>query len=273
MQNWLNDPFVQSAVLPFLVALVVALLLGRIAPRWSGLALVCGVLVAVQVMGIDMARLDSTTKIILLGVAATAFGLVRDRFAGDRGWIPVALFFVGAAAITWVIWPVLFRRDGAPFWYLLAGGVAYSGWMWAASESVRDDVQRCAVTAVAVGTATALCVVLGASAKLGQLGGAVAAAGGAYLAVAMVNPALAGGSVMALPATAFGALLGYAALVYAKLPWYCLPAIALVPMLARVPLPSGLSRWWRACIILVAVAPAVIVAVVLAWHGAGPPPL
>ena len=74
MQNWLNDPFVQSAVLPFLVALVAALLLGRIEPRWSGLALVCGVLVAVQVMGIDLARLDSTTKIVLLGVAATAFG-------------------------------------------------------------------------------------------------------------------------------------------------------------------------------------------------------
>jgi len=273
MQNWLNDPFVQSAVLPFLVALVVTLLLGRIAPRWSGLALVCGVLVAVQVMGIDLARLDSTTKIVLLGVAAAVLGLLRDRFADDRGWIPVALFLLGAAAITWVIWPVLVRREGAPFWSLLAGAVAYVGWMWAASEFVRDDIHRCAVTAVAVGTATALCVVLGASAKLGQLGGAAAAAGGAYLAVSMVNRSLAGGSVMALPATAFGGLLGYAALLYAKLPWYCLPAIALIPVLARVPLSSGLSRWWRTCIVLAAVAPAVIVAVVLAWHGAGPPPL
>jgi hypothetical protein len=273
MQNWLNDPFVQSAVLPFLVALVVALLLGRIAPRWTGLALVFGVMATVQVMGIDVAHLDSTTKIVLLGVVAAAFGIARDRFSVERSWIPVALFVVGAVAITWVIWPVLLRRDGAPFWYLLAGAVTYAGWMWAASEFVRHDVHRCAVNAVAVGTATALCVLLGASAKLGQLGGAVAAAGGAYLVVAMVNPALACGSVMALPTTAFGALLGYAALVYARLPWYCLPAIALIPVLARVPLPSGLSRWWRTCIILVAVTPAVIVAVVLAWRGAGPPPL
>lgn len=273
MQNWLNDPFVQSAVLPFLGALVVTALLGRIAPRWSGLALVCGVLVTVQVMNLDMARLDSTTKIVLLGVAAAVLGLVRDRVASGRGWIPAAIFLVGAAAIAWVIWPVLMRREGLAFWYLLAGAVVYSGWMWAASELVRDDVQRCAVTAVAVGTATALCVVLGASAKLGQLGGAVAAAGGAYLAVALVKPSLAGGSVMGLPATAFGALLGYAALVYAKLPWYCLPPIALIPALARVPVPSGLSRWWRVCILLAAVAPAVIVAVVLAWRGAGPPPL
>jgi len=273
MQNWFDDPFVQSAVLPFLVALVVAVVLGRVAPRWGGLALVCGVLVTVQVMNLDMARLDSTTKIVLLGVAAAVLGLVRDRFAAERGWLPAVFFLVGAVAITWVTWPVLLRREGAPFWYLLAGAVAYVGWMWAASEFVRDDVHRCAVTAVAVGTATALCVVLGASAKLGQLGGAAAAAGGAYLAVALVNPSLAGGSVIALPATALGGLLGYAALVYARLPWYCLPAIALVPILARVPLPSGMSRWWRACILLATVSPAVIVAVVLAWRGAGPPPL
>ena len=84
-----------------------------------------------------------------------------------------------------------------------------------------------------------LCATAGASALLGQLGIALAAAtAGLFLtwvlAGSSVGEGKAGGPLLALPYLLPAVLIGLAASLFARLPWY-----ALIP-LAAIPLAAGL---------------------------------
>jgi hypothetical protein len=275
MDDWLSNPVVQAALVPFVVSMLGTALFMRVAPRWSGLGLILGFGAAMWlILGLELSPLTSTRKIAVLGLLAGVTGVLLDLLQPRRAWTAAVLFAGGAIAIVWVIWPVLSRREGIEMWTLTLGAVAYVGSLSAVSEILRGDSLRAGSAALMLGLASSLAAVLGASAILGQFGGAVAAASGAYLCLAVLRRVPFAGYNLALPAGLVCALIGYSATVYAKLPWYSLPVIATIPFLAAwMPVPFRSPRWFQSIIILAALSPAVVMAVFLAWRGAGPAPL
>jgi len=115
MDDLLNNPLFQSAVLPFVVSLVVALILRPHGWFWAGLSAVAGFAATVYLLtDFQFFPLRSHRKILLLGTAAIVLGLLLDILPWRR-IAPGLLFVTGVAAALWLVWP-LFR--------------SYDGWQW-----------------------------------------------------------------------------------------------------------------------------------------------
>lgn len=301
MQTLLENPAVQAAAAPFLVALVLAFILRRWQPVWQGLALMAGVLVTVWLTtGLSFQPLTSTRKIILCSLGLPFLALLFDgigRSAGGRvaSMFPslVAAPLLASAAI-WVAWPVLSRQHGWAFW-VMAGQVAVYAMVIAgallsllpgrsqAAESERKKAQQLvaarfaqqggAILALAMGTGAA--AVIGASALYGQLAFAVAASTGALLLATLLlwqrEEGMTDLQSMALLAAAVPlGLLGAAASIYAKLPATALLFLACVPLLVRLPLIPALNPWIRLTLSTLLAAVPVGPALWLTWRAAGP---
>ena len=80
-------------------------------------------------------------------------------------------------------------------------------------------------------------------------------------------------STILLTAGLLSGLIGIGGHVYAKVPWYSLALLALVPVCARVPPISQWPRWLQALVlIMLASAPAGL-AVWMVWRVAGGVPI
>jgi len=274
MQALLTNPAVQSGIIPFVVALLVGLLGRRLGWCWAGLAILAGFAATVLVtVGFQFQPWTSTRKIIALGFGAAVLGILLDLSPWGRRWLPFVLLLVAAAAVAWLIWPVLQRREGLDAWALGVGSILYGGWCAVAMESLRTKPIHAVTAAVALGFGTGAVTLLGASALLGQMGLALGAAAGALALLVTFMRATQIGSLAVLTAGALLGLIGVSGHVYAKVPWYSLMLLALVPVCARVPLSSQWPRWLQALVaLLLAGAPAGI-AVWLVWRVAGGVPL
>jgi len=274
MQDLLTNPAVQSGIIPFIAALLVGLLGKRLGWYWAGLALLVGFVATVYVtVGFQFQPWTSTRKIIALGFAATVFGGLLDIYPWSRRWLPAVLLIVAAATVWWLIWPVLQRREGLDAWLLGVGSLLYGGWCAAAMESLRSRPVHAVAAVVALGFGTGAVTLLGASALLGQLGLALGAAAVALglLVTFMRNTEI--GSLAMLPAGVLLGLIGVSGHVYAKVPWYSLALLALVPVCARVPLSPQWPRWLQALSALLLVGAPAGIAAWLVWRVAGGVPL
>lgn len=274
MHELLQNPAVQAGIIPFGAALILGLIVHRLGWYWAGLALMAGFVATVYVVaGFQFQPWTSTRKIIALGLGAGGLGLLLDMYPWSRRWLPVVLFILAGAAVLWVGWPVLKRREGMELWSLGIGSVLFSGWCTVTMESLRSKPVQASSAVVAMGFGTGAVVLLGASALLGQLGISLGAAAGAlWLLVALSRKTQLGSTAM-LPAGLLCALIGIGGHVYAKAPWYSLALLALVPVCVRVPPPVQWSRWLQLFVpIILASAPAAI-AVWLVWRVAGGVPL
>ena len=111
---------------------------------------------------------------------------------------------------------------------------------------------------------------LGASALRGQLGLAVGAACGAYLLIQMVSgQKLPCGRTYTLALSLLSGLIAAATLLLAKLPWYCLPVLASIPLAAYIPVPERLALWLQAIIASLFTGAVAAAAIVLMWREAG----
>jgi hypothetical protein len=303
MQTLLENPAVQAAAAPFLVALVLAFILRRWQPVWQGLALMAGVLVAVWLTtGLSFQPLTSTRKIILCSLGLPFLALLFDGIGRSaRGRVAAMLPSLVAApllasAAIWVAWPVLSRQHGWAFW-AMAGQVAVYAMViaWAllsllpgrsqAAESERNNAQQLvtarfaqqggAILALAMGTGAA--AVIGASALYGQLAFAVAASTGALLLATLLlwqwqgEEGMTDLQSMALLAAAVPlGLLGAAASIYAKLPATALLFLACAPLVVRLPLIPVVNPWIRLTLSTLLAAVPVGPALWLTWRAAGP---
>jgi hypothetical protein len=273
MSAWLNHPAVQSAAIPFVVAFVVAWLLRPHGGALAGLgwAIACGVAVYL-IAGFQWSPLTSTRKIIVAGAAAVVLGLLVEfglRGRPARYWL-LALF--GAGTALWLIWPLVLNKHGRELWLFAVPAAAYAAWMVAGLESLNSRPVNLVAGSLALSAATAFSALLGASALLGQLGGAVAAAAGAYAVVFLASGEFEPRSVFSTPVAASSALIGLAAMAYAKLPWTALAALAAIPLLAQLPLPRSWGVLPRGLLALLYTVPAAAIAVALTWRVTGPPP-
>jgi hypothetical protein len=273
MDDLINDPLFQSAALPFVVSLVVALILRPHGWVWAGLAAIAGFAATVYLLtGFEFFPLRSDRKILLLGAGAVVVGLLFDLLPWRRV-APGVLFVAAAAAALWLVWPRFRFIEG---WHLLALAIAgplYAGWMVASCETLRQQSLQADSVIFSLALGTGISALLGATALYGQLGGGIAAAVGARLLLHLLNKPVAAGSIMLVPLVTVSSLLGLGAVVYARLPWYILMVLALIPLMIRVPLPASMPRWLLTVLTgLVALVPAGL-AIFLTWRETGAPPI
>jgi hypothetical protein len=274
MHALFENPAFQAGIVPFGIALLLGLILRRLGWYWMGLALTAGFAATVYlVAGFQFQPWTSTRKIIALGLAAAGLGLLLDIYPWSRRWLSVVVFIMVGAAVLWLIWPVLQHRQGMEFWLLSVGSLLFGGWCAAAMESLRAKPAQAVGAVVALGFGTGVVVLFGASALLGELALAIGAAAGAFwLLVAFTRKAELGSLAM-LPAGVLTGLIGIAGHVYAKVPWYSLALLALVPVCARVPLPQRWPRWLQALLSVTLAGVPAGIAVWLVWRVEGGVPI
>ncbi len=273
MDNLLTNPLVQSAVVPFFVSLIVAIILRPHGWYWTGLSALAGFAASVYLItGFELFPLRADRKIVLIGCGAVVLGLLLDLLPWRR-LAPGMLFVAGVAACLWLLWPLINSFDTWPIWLLAVAGSAYVGWLVAASVALKDKPVQADSLVFALGLGTGLTALLGATALYGQLGSAIAAAVGARLLLQLFGRPVAAGAVMVAPLVAVTALLGIGAMAYSKLPWYTLALLALAPLLARLPLPSRWPLFLQVVLSVAVTGLPAAVAIYLTWRELGAPPI
>jgi hypothetical protein len=270
MNQLLSDPIFQSAIAPFAAALIIGVLLNLVGGGWTGLAVTIGFYVSAWlVAGLKLFPLTSTHKILLLGFAAAAVGIILDLYKGPRRYVPALMFVAGAAAAIWVLWPVLTRREGSALWFMAGGAGLYAGWVTAFGDGLRTRPLAAGSVALSLALGTGVSAVFGASALLGQLASSIAAGAGAFLLLGVLMSRQCAGATLSTPIMLLCGLFGVAASVYAKLPWYSLLPLAVIAPLGYIPLRAEKPAWMRALALLLITLPAAVIAILTTRHVTG----
>jgi len=271
LQELLNHPAVQGGLAPFIVALIVAELFQRM--RLSGLAIIAGFAVTVYLASdFSMEPLTSSRKIVLLGLLSSALALPLMLF--NPRWLRTLLALAGAGAAVWMVQRILQQQETAPMLLGGAGCALYVGWLVFWFDGLNDASVRAGSAGMALGLGSGAAALFGASASLGMFGLALGAAAGAFLLIQMIsNTPLPCGRSFTLPLSLIAGLSGCLAVLTAELPWYALPVLAVIPLAAKIPIPTKQPLWLQSvllCLITLSIAAG---AVYLTWRVAGAPPL
>ncbi|MDR2877790.1 MAG: hypothetical protein LBV36_07130 [Chromatiales bacterium] len=275
LAQWLAVPEIQASVVPFIVAFVAALILRPLGGIASGLGFALGFCASAYfVMGFDhtgikFTPLTGTRKLLLAGAGAVIVGLLADLLLSrDRKpWIRAAVFVIaGMGTALWLISPRLDRLEGNALWITIAIATTWAGWLAASLDMLNRRPLALAISALMLSIGVSVCALLGASAQIAQLSGAVAASAGALALVMVLFGAAVPGGGFALPAALLTALAGISAVLFARLPWYALSPLVLIPLLAYLPVPSNHNRFLQGLVLALYTAPAAAGAIALAWR-------
>ncbi len=270
MQDLLNHPAIQGGVAPFVAALIVALVLGRM--KLAGLAVIAGFCATVYlVSGFVFEPLSATRKIVALALAAPVIGLLVDfAFRPTRLGTAILALAAGAAAV-WVFWLIL-KQKNLEIALLMGGGSAlFVAWLVGFSHGfLSEHPIRAGAAGLGLGIGVGVSAVLGASALYGIYGISLAATAGAFLLPQMLGGKKyeAGASFM-LPFALTAGLLAAATLVLAQLPWYSLLALAFIPIAARLPAPEKSPLWVQAVTLSAYTLVVAAAAIALTWQSGG----
>jgi hypothetical protein len=241
LRELLNHPAVQAGLAPFLVALFTAELLQRL--RLSGLAIIAGFAVTIYLASnFTTHPVSASQKIVLLGWISALLAMLLTLL--QTRWISWLLPVLGGAAAIWTAQRVL--QQQAPQTILMwgTGCAAYVAILVGTMDKLENDSLRASSAATALGIGTGGAALVGASALLGQFGLALGSAAAAHLLIQMIsNQPLPAGRTFTLPLALIAGLTGCVAVLSAKLPWYALPILAAVPLVAwLMPLPRQSPR-------------------------------
>jgi hypothetical protein len=248
VQELLSNPIIQSSAAPFIVGLVLAAAFYPL--KLSGLAAAGGFLGTVYLVGdFALQPLTAVRKVILLGALAPVLGVIADLAFKPTRMTGVVLGTIFGLASLWVFWTVLAQKP--PARELLYGGgiAAFVIWTVAFTVSLENDAVRAGAASLFLGLGAGVGAVIGASASLGQYGMALGAASGAFLLLVMIlGKRVEAGTTLTLSASVISALLAAGAMLLAQLPWTSVAALALVPILVRLPLGDKLPVWLQAIV-------------------------
>lgn len=262
MPTLFDDPMFQAGIAPFVVALLVAALLGR--TRFSGLAVAVALVTTLMLStGISFSPLSAARKIVLLVLLVAALALALDILLAEvpAPWPWLLSAAIGATTV-WIFQSVLAQREGSAAWTLGIGMAAFVALLVGLMLRLRSDPIDGSAATLGIGLAVGISAVLSASIGNMMNGIALAAAGGALLLWQFVGARAApSGWTLTLTAGTAAALWAAATFVLAELPWPVLPLLLLVPLVAGLrlfadrPARSRIALRTIACVL--AAAPAV----------------
>lgn len=276
MNDLLNNPAVQSGVIPLLLGLVLAFALAR--TRFLALVPWAG-FVAVVALALDFALepLTALRKLVLVGLIGGALALTLDAARVPAGpALRAGLALLAAAAALWMLARVL--GQGANLWLAGAGVALYAISLTLSLLLVAGDTLLASLSATVVGVASGVLALLGASASMTQMGIALGAASGAVLLVQLLRGERAPlGGFIALPVALICSLIGVGASLTGALPWVALlpmPLIGVAVYFAKyfAKVGAGRSLWLAAIVPGVAALVPAAFAVTLAWLRVGAAP-
>jgi hypothetical protein len=274
MLELLDDPLFQSAVAPFLTALAAGLVLRKGGGLAGGAAFALAVIASVwMIMGLQFTPLNSTRKLVLAGGGAFVLGMALELLWRNRDsrWLHALLGLGAAGAALWLLWPRLGRLEGMEAGLTVALSLAYAGLLVPMMNGLNRKPLALSAASLALGVGTAISAVIGASALLGQLGGTIAAAAGGIAVLLLIRGEFRLGSGFALPMSLLAALIGISAVVYARLPWFAVAPMVLIPAMAHVPVPATLSLLPRGLLLLASTMLPAAAAIAIAWYTNGAP--
>ena len=271
MTDLLNNPAVQAAAIPFIVALALAFMLAG--TRYLALAVVSGLAVVLALtIGFSFEPFTSVKKLIVAVFAFTAAGVALEAAGlGARRAVVAALAGAAGLAGLWVLQRVLQQLEPAAAWTAAIGAFAITVAITGSAISAgANSSLRGAVVGACLGWGSGVLALLGASALLAQLGLAVGTASAAVALVQMLRGRDAPlGWTVVVPAAVAAAAIGVLASATGELRWYCLLPLPFAP-LAALWVPTGSLRrpWHQAFAAGFAALVPVAVAVGLAWLSA-----
>lgn len=273
MDPLLQNPAVQSAIIPFVLTLIVVLALQRISWKWAGISLIIGFLSCVYLtMGLEFTPLTSTRKIIILALLAFTLAMALDFMGLRHKWLSYGLAVVGALASTWIVWRFAERQEAFQTWIIVISSMLYCGLIIFSHDKLSTDPEHSPAALLSLAIGTSISAVLGASASLGQLAGAVASSMGVYFLFQMLKNNVALPRNVTLTASSLLAFMGISAVVYAKLPWYVLIFLLCIPLILFLPLPRNAGKVPGIMLSVVYTAPFVFLAIFITYKIAGAPP-
>jgi hypothetical protein len=254
MDQILNRPEFQSAVIPFLVALAVSAGLRKaVGGAWIWALFTAFLVSALLINGLTLTPLTGTRKIILLVLGAGIVAAIAPRLLRPARLQSIAAAGLTLLSVAWVFWAVVARKDTLGIALFAAGAIALVLSLAWSLERTRNSEARLHAAGFTLLLGTGLCAMAGASALLGQLALALAAAsGGLFLTWVLTGKAIgagkAGGPLLILPYLLPAAMIGLAASLFARLPWYALIPLATIPLaVSLVPLRPE-SRFLKALV-------------------------
>lgn len=247
MNELLQNPVFQSSVLPFVAGLLAAAILFPL--RLGGLAAVVGFAATVAVVGnFALEPLTVTRKIVVAGGAAALFGALADLAFKPTRITGIVVGALAAGVTLWVFAGILGQKIPAEVALVGAGLAGFTWWLVATTVALHYDMVRAGAAGLALGLGAGCAAYLGGSALLGQYGMALGAGSGAFLLLVMVlGGRVEAGATLTLTVSVLAALITLGAVLLAKLHWYALIALAMVPVLVRLPLPRG-PAWTQAVV-------------------------
>ena len=238
----IHETWLQAGLVPFLAGFVVALVFFKL--RLAGLAVVAGFCATAWLAGVlDPGTGTATQRFVLLALAAPALGLVAD-FAFHAG--RMTAYVLGAAfggVALWTFSASIMQRAPVPAFIIGGGIVLFVAWTVAFTASLHANSVRGGAAALALGLGAGFSALLSGG-PYGYLGIASGAAAGGFLFLQMLlGQRIDAGLVFCLAAGVQGALVAAGALTLGRLGWIALAILALVPLAARIPLPSRWPVW------------------------------
>ncbi|MDC1288119.1 hypothetical protein N8198_09555, partial [Gammaproteobacteria bacterium] len=268
MEQLLSRPEIQSAVVPFIIALLCYLGLQKVTTTaWIWALFAAFLASAALINGLTLTPLTGTRKIILLVIASFLTATLLPRVMPNRNLQRRFTTIVCQIALLWVFWAVLTRMDSASMVLFLVGSISLVlvlEWLFV---NVAEHPAQLHGSGVSLLLGVGLSATAAASALLGQLALALAAAsGGAFLGWVLCPSA--GGRqtihpITVIPYVLAPALLGVAAVIFARLPWYALIPLASIPFAISLVPQKTESRFLRA---LLTSLPGLVIAVGVAFY-------
>lgn len=272
MNDLLDNPAVQAGVLPFVVALLIALPLAR--TRYLATATGSGVVLLLALtVGFAVVPLTAVRKTILLMLMAIALApAIEAAGIGLRRSVVAGIALVAALVTLWVLQRILEQAEGGAGWRIAFGAPLFVLVLAASTLAASGNPLRASVIGVGLGWGSGALAVLGASALLGQIGIAIGTACAAVALAQMLRGAAApAGWTVTMPAAVGTPLIGVLAVATGELRAYLLLPLLLVVPAACLVRPGESKPWLQATLQGLAALVPVVAAVAWAWFDAQSP--
>jgi hypothetical protein len=170
MDQFLSRPEIQSAVLPFLIGLLLSIGLRKLTVSAWIWAVFAAFLVAVGLInGLTLTPLTGTRKIIIMILASFFVVVFIHHLIHGANLRRSALSIYCLLGLLWVFWKVMARMDGVAMTLSLAGAVGLVLWLLWAFDRIGNNDSQLHGAGFSLLLGTGLSATVGASALLSCL--------------------------------------------------------------------------------------------------------